>query len=80
MPVESSVSATESASAETRATSATVPSIAPRELAVGGAIGELSDGELSMLLDGIETLDILPSAEVENTLPVTLVAPAKGAS
>ena len=27
----------------------------------GGAIGELSDGELTTLLDGLETLDAMPS-------------------
>jgi anti-sigma factor RsiW len=32
----------------------------------GGAIGELSDRELSTLLDEIETLDALPSEEVES--------------
>jgi anti-sigma factor RsiW len=56
---------------------------APRELAVGGAVGDLSDRELSMLLDGIESLDVLPPADVENGLPVTPVAPTtptKGAS
>jgi anti-sigma factor RsiW len=66
-----------------RATSTPAASTAPRELAVGGAVGDLSDGELSMLLDGIESLDVLPLAEVENGLPVTPVAPVtptKGAS
>jgi hypothetical protein len=50
---------------------------------VGGAVGDLSDRELSMLLDGIESLDVLPSAEVDNGLPVTPAPPAaavKGAS
>jgi anti-sigma factor RsiW len=78
-PFDSSVSATERAGAVTAAT----PSVAPRELTEGGAVGDLSDGELSMLLDGIETLDAVPSAEVESTLPVTPVAPtaaARGAS
>ena len=37
-----------------------------RELAMAaGAIGELSDGELSALVEGLESLDALPSAEVE---------------
>jgi anti-sigma factor RsiW len=36
------------------------------ELAMaGGTIGELSDGELSALVEGIESLEALPSAEVE---------------
>jgi hypothetical protein len=47
-----------------------------RELAVGGAVGDLSDRELSMLLKGIQSLDVLPSAEVENNVPVTPVAPS----
>jgi hypothetical protein len=37
------------------------------ELAMaGGAIGELSDGELSALVEGMESLEALPSAEVES--------------
>jgi anti-sigma factor RsiW len=69
----------------TRAAMTSTPAASPasRELAVGGAVGDLSDGELSMLLDDIESLDVLPSAEVENGLPMTPVAPtaaAKGAS
>lgn len=37
-----------------------------RELAIAaGAIGELSDGELSALVEGLESLDALPSTEVE---------------
>jgi hypothetical protein len=31
----------------------------------GGAIGELSDGELSALVEGIESLEAIPSAEAE---------------
>jgi len=39
-----------------------------RELAMGGgAIGELSDGELAALVDGIESLDALPSTDVEGS-------------
>jgi hypothetical protein len=48
---------------------APVVAAAPRatqELAMAGAtIGELSDGELAALVDGIESFDALPSAEVE---------------
>jgi anti-sigma factor RsiW len=41
------------------------------ELAMaGGAIGELSDGELSALVEGIESLEALPSAEVESMEPL----------
>jgi hypothetical protein len=43
-----------------------------QELAMaGGAITDLSDGELAALLDDIETLDALPSTEVEGTEPLT---------
>jgi hypothetical protein len=44
-----------------------------RELAIAaGAIGELSDGELSALVEGLESLDALPSTDVEGAeaLPV----------
>jgi len=40
------------------------------ELAMGGgAITELSDGELSTLLQEIESLDALPSTEVDASAP-----------
>jgi len=38
----------------------------------GGAIGELSDRELSTLLDEIESLDALPSEEVESGGAISL--------
>lgn len=44
-----------------------------RELAIAaGAIGELSDGELSALVEGLESLDALPSTDVDGAeeLPV----------
>ena len=45
------------------------------ELAMAaGAIGELSDGELSALVEGIESLDALPSSEVEGLEPVSVGA------
>lgn len=45
------------------------------ELAMAsGAIGELSDGELSALVDGIESLDALPSTEVEAAEPLSIGA------
>jgi len=45
------------------------------ELAMAsGAIGELSDRELSALVDGIESLDGLPSTEVEGAEPVAVGA------
>lgn len=45
------------------------------ELAMAsGAIGELSDRELSTLVEGIESLDGLPSTEVEGAEPVSSAA------
>lgn len=39
-----------------------------RELAIASsAIGELSDGELASLFEGLESLDALPSAEIEGS-------------
>jgi hypothetical protein len=47
-----------------------------RELAVGGgALGDLSEGELSTLVRQIETLDAVPPADAENTAPVSPVSP-----
>ena len=44
-----------------------------RELVVAGAvIGDLSDGELSALVDDLESLDALPSAEIEGAQPLVL--------
>jgi anti-sigma factor RsiW len=57
------------------------PSTEPpaRELAMaGGTVSDLSDRELTALLDDIESLDALPSADVETALPVTPLAPAGG--
>ena len=46
-----------------------------RELALaGGSIGDLSDGELSALVEDLESLDAVPSAEVEGTQPLSLNA------
>ena len=48
-----------------------------RELAMGGgAVTELSDRELSALLNEIESLDALPSADAEGALPLTPLDPA----
>lgn len=48
---------------------------ASRELALGSsAVTELSDGELSTLLANLESLEALPSADVE-PVPVTPIAP-----
>jgi hypothetical protein len=47
-----------------------------RELAVdAGSITDLSDGELSALVEGIESLDAVPSTEVEGDAPATLGRP-----
>jgi anti-sigma factor RsiW len=48
---------------------------AVRELALaGGSISDLSDRELSALVEGIESLDGLPSAEVESADPLSIPA------
>jgi hypothetical protein len=53
---------------------------APRELAMAnGAISDLDDGELSALLKDLETLEMLPSADVENGAAISPVAPAETA-
>ena len=50
---------------------------ATRELAMGsGVIGELNDGELSALLKDLETVDVIPSVDVENATAVSPIAPA----
>ena len=55
----------------TRPSVVTLPS-GGRELAMaGGALGDLSDGELSTLLSDIESLDALPSTEVEGGEPLS---------
>jgi hypothetical protein len=49
-----------------------------RELAMaGGSLGELSDRELSTLLDGIESLDALPSTDVDGVTAASPMAPAQ---
>ena len=48
-------------------------SVSSRELALaGGSIGDLSDGELSALVEDLESLDAVPSAEVDGTPPLSL--------
>ncbi|MFL5617657.1 MAG: anti-sigma factor family protein [Gemmatimonadaceae bacterium] len=55
-----------------------VTAVAARELAIaGGSIGDLSDGELAALVEGIESLDGLPSTEVESAEPVSVPAQEK---
>jgi hypothetical protein len=49
---------------------------ASRELAVAsGAAGELSERELQALLKDIESIDAVPSVDVENAVPVSPVSP-----
>ena len=56
--------------------SAAVAPPAARELALGSsAIGDLSDVELSALLKDLQTVDVLPSADVDNTASVSPVLP-----
>lgn len=44
------------------------PAVSSRELAIASsAIGELSDPELVSLVEGLESLDALPSAEIEGS-------------
>ena len=56
---------------------ATVAVRAERELAMGGgSLGDLDDRQLTSLLKDIESLDAVPSVEVENT-PVSPIAPTQ---
>ena len=49
---------------------------AARELALGSsAIGDLSDVELSVLLKDLQTVDVLPSADVDNTAVMSSALP-----
>ena len=75
-PVVPPAAAPHSRAAERPTPSGTSPaSASTRELAIaGGSIGELSDGELSALVDGIESLDGVPSADVETPAPVSMSA------
>ena len=68
--------APESPAAEPAGRSRTLPaSVSARELAIaGGSISDLSDGELTALVEGIESLDGVPSAEVETPAPVSMSA------
>jgi anti-sigma factor RsiW len=53
---------------------------ATRELAMGsGAASDLSERELQTLLKDIESIDAVPSVDVENAMPVSPISP-KGAS
>ena len=71
------MAATRPESAATAGSSAgPAPAGAGRELALASsAIGDLSDGELSALLQDIGTIEALPSAEVENATTISPVAP-----
>src|SRR4051812_24396304 len=53
-------------------TASSQPEPPERELALGSAaVSDLDDGELSALLADLQTLDVLPPAEVENATVVT---------
>ncbi len=57
------------------ATDPAPPAVRARELALAGAsIGDLSDVELSALLADLESLEALPSTEVEGVQPLSLSA------
>jgi hypothetical protein len=54
------------------------PATAVRELAMGGgSLTDLSDRELASLLKEIESLDAVPSTDVES-VPIAPIAPRKG--
>jgi len=77
-PVE--VSPTPVAAPETPEPRASEPKAAPieRELAMsGGTLTDLSDRELNSLLKEIESLDAVPSTDVES-VPVSPIAPHRG--
>jgi anti-sigma factor RsiW len=60
-------------SAPAIATPSPRPTVVNRELAMaGGAISDLSDRELSALVEGIESLEAVPSTEVDGEEPVSL--------
>ena len=59
---------------------ATVPASAARELAVGGAVGDLSDRELKALVADMESLNAIPLIDAEPSTPLAPVEPARGAS
>jgi hypothetical protein len=50
------------------------PAARSRELTAGGTVADLSDQELAALLDGIETLDVVPSTDVEPVVPAAAAA------
>jgi anti-sigma factor RsiW len=80
-PAPSSGSSEQIASTTTPVRQPTAPAAeaSAGELAMGGGTeSDLSDRELSALLDEIETLDALPSADVESALPMTPLAPTGG--
>jgi anti-sigma factor RsiW len=81
-PAESSTRvATAPAAPVTSLTPAAASDHAHRELAMASsATSDLSERELSALLKEIESLDAVPSAEVDNTAPVSPVSPKRGES
>jgi anti-sigma factor RsiW len=75
-PVVSPAATPDNRDAEPAAPSQMPPaSVSTRELAIaGGSISDLSDRELTALVEGIESLDGVPSAEVEAPAPVPMSA------
>jgi len=66
----------ESASAPHTPVREPLPAPATRELAMaGGTISDLSDRELSTLVESLESLDAVPAAEVEGAEPVPIGSP-----
>jgi hypothetical protein len=74
------VTPTPAVTAERHESKADVPTPAPveRELAMsGGTLTDLSDRELNSLLREIESLDAVPSTDVES-VPVSPIPPRRG--
>ena len=66
VPVPPAVGESAAAPSQRVATSA-VPAKRSHELAVSGAMSDLSDGELASLLGSIDSLGVLPAADVQST-------------
>ena len=75
-PVVPTAAAPGTRPAEPATPSRTLPArVSTRELAIaGGSISDLSDGELTALVESLESLDGVPSAEVEAPTPVSMSA------
>lgn len=79
-PVVPTVGETAAAPSQ-RVATATVRPKASHELAVSGAMSDLSDGELASLLGGIDSLGVLPAADVQSTpvVPTSSIPSTGGA-